>query len=73
MAQVDPLKKASTVEKMNGRSPLLSSNKMSHCFKEWRTANGVLKRIYCLYKNFIIKIDPRNGRKLQYPVRKLRL
>ena len=76
MTQADPPKEASAVEKMNGRSLLLSlclsllslslplslsSNKMTHCFKECRAASGVLKRIYCFYKNFIIKIDPLNS------------
>ena len=81
MTQADPPKEASTVEKMNGRSLLLSlslslslsSNKMTHCFKECRAAGGVLKRIYCFYKNFIIKIDPLNSscsKKISVPRKK---
>ena len=34
MTQADPVKKASTFERMNGRPQLLSSNKTTHCFKE---------------------------------------
>ena len=44
MSQADPPKEASTVKKMNGRSLLLSSNKMTHYFKEWTTPSGVLKK-----------------------------
>ena len=44
--------------KMNGRLLLLSSNKTAHYFKEWRTAGGVLKKIYCLYKNLMLQIYP---------------
>ena len=51
MAQADPTKEASTVKTMNGRSLLLSSNKMTHYFKEWTNPSGVLKKIYCLYQN----------------------
>ena len=61
MAQGDPQKEASTVKKMNGRSLLLFSNKMSYYFKEWLTPSGVLKKIYCLYKNLILQIDPLNS------------
>ena len=76
MAQADPPKEASTVKKMNGRSLLLSSNKMTHYFKEQTNISGVLKKIYCLYKNLMLQIDPFNSscfQNLQYPERQLRL
>ena len=62
MSQADPPKEASTVKKMNGRSLLLSSNKMTHYFKEWTTPSGVLKKIYCLYENLMLQTVavPRN-------------
>ena len=43
MAQADPTREASTVKKMNEQSLLCSSNKMTHYFKNWTTASGVLK------------------------------
>ena len=43
MAQADPTREASTVKKMNEQSLLFSSNKMTHYFKNWTTASGVLK------------------------------
>ena len=58
MAQADPPKEACTVKQMNGRSLLLSSSKMTHYFKEWTIASGVLKNISCLYKNLMLQIDP---------------
>ena len=76
MAQADPPKETSTVKKINGRLLLVSSNKMKHYFKKWTTVNGVLKKIYCLYKNLIFQIDPLNiscSQNLQYPERKFRL
>ena len=42
MAQGDPPKEAGTVKDMNGRSRLLSSNKMKNYFKDWTTTSGVL-------------------------------
>ena len=60
MAQADPPKEASTVKKMNGQLLLLSSNKMTHYFKEWTTSSVILKKIYCLYKNLMLQIDPLN-------------
>ena len=51
MAQADPQKEASTFERMNGRPQRLFSNKMTHCFIEWTTPNGLLKRILLLQKN----------------------
>ena len=50
MAQAHPQKEARTFERMNGRSLLLCSNKMTHYFKEWTTASDVLKKIYFLQK-----------------------
>ena len=75
MAQADPPKEF-TVKKISGRSLLLYSNKMTHCFAEWTTPSSVLKKIYCLYKNLILQIDPLNSscsQKLQHPERKLML
>ena len=76
MPQANPTGEASTVKKMNERSLLFSSNKMTHNFKKWTTASGVLKKIYCLYKNLMLQIDPVNSscyQKLRYPERTLRL
>ena len=41
----------------------------------WMTASGVLKKIYCLYKNLMLRIDPlsKNCQKQQYPKRTLSL
>ena len=51
MAQAAPLKKATTVKKMNDRSLLFSINEITHCFKKWTTASGVLKKyIFSLQK-----------------------
>ena len=75
MVQADPLREASTVKKMNDRLLLLSSNKTTHYFKKWTAASGVLKKIYCLYKNLILQIDPLNSscsQKQHYPERILR-
>ena len=74
MAQAAPLREAS--EQLNNWSLLLSLNKITHYFKKWTTASGVLKKIYCLYKNLILQIDPLNSscsQKQQYPERTLRL
>ena len=76
MAQADPLREAGTVEKMNGRSLLIFSNKTTHYFKECPAERCVLKKIYCLYKNLMLQIDPLSSscsQKLQFPERKLRL
>ena len=76
MAQTDRLNETSTAKKMNGRLLLISSNKATHYFKEWATASGVLKNIYCLYKYLMLQTDSLNSscsQKLQYPKRKLRL
>ena len=60
MAQADLPKEAKTVKKMNVRSLLLYSNKKTLYFKEWRTASGALKEIYCLFKNLMLQRDPLN-------------
>ena len=76
MTQPDPPKEANTVKKMNRRSLLISSNKTTHYFKEWTAASRVLKKICCLYKNLMLRIDPRSSscsQKLHYRERKLRL
>ena len=76
MAHVAPLREASTVKKMNDQSLLFSLNKMKHCFKKWTTGSGVFKKIYCLYKNLMLQIDPVKSscsQKQQYPERTLRL
>ena len=49
---------------------------MTQYFKEWTTLSGVLKKIYCLYKNLMLQIDSLNSscsQKLQYPEIKLKL
>ena len=61
MGPADPLKKASTVKKINGRLLLLYSNKMTHSFKELTTVRDVLKKMYCLYKNLILQTDLLNA------------
>ena len=72
MAQAPCLREASAVKKMNDRSLLLSLNEITHYFKKWTTGSGVLKKIYCLYKNMMLQIDPLKSRQ-QYPERTLRL
>ena len=39
MAQAAPLRKASTVKKINGRSLLFCLNKITHCVKKWTTGS----------------------------------
>ena len=75
IAQVELPKEASVVKKMNGRPLLLFSNKTTLYFKEWTTASGALKKIYCLYKNLMLQIDPLNksfSQKLQYSEKKIK-
>ena len=43
---------------MNNRSLLLSINEITHHFKKWTIESGVLKKIYFLYKNVMLEIDP---------------
>ena len=61
MTQADPPKETNMIKKMNDPSPLFSSNKMAHYIEEWTTTSGVLKKIYCLYKNLMLQIDPFNS------------
>ena len=51
-------------------------NEITHLFEKWKTGSGVLKKIYFLYKNVILQIDPLKSscsQKQQYPERTLRL
>ena len=76
MAQADPPKEARVIKKMNGRLLLLYSNKMTYYFTECATPSGVVKKIYCLYKNLMRQIDPLNSscsQKLQVFERKFGL
>ena len=76
MAQTDPLREANTVKKINDRSLLLSLSKITHYFKKWTAASGVLKNIYCLYKNLMLQIDSLSSscpQKQRYPKITLRL
>ena len=71
MGQTDPPKETSKVKKMNAWSLFLSSNKMTHYFKEW--ISGVWKKICCLYKNLMLQINPlisSCSQKLQHHERK---
>ena len=58
MAQAAPLREASRLKKMNEWSLLLSLNKITYYVKKLATESGVLKKIYCLYKNVTLQIDP---------------
>ena len=40
-SQAAPLRKASTVKKINGRSLLFCLNKITHCVKKWTTGSGL--------------------------------
>ena len=76
MTQADPPKESSAVIKMNGRSLLISSSKMTHCFKEWTIASCVFKKKYWFDKSLMLQIDPlinNCSQKLRYLERKLRL
>ena len=66
IAQGDPPKKVSKVKKMNGRSLLLSSNKMTYYFKKWTTPGVVLKK----YTLFLQKRDASNRSSLTVAVPK---
>ena len=46
------------LEKMIDGSLLPSINEITHYFKRWTTGSGVLKKIYFLYKNVMLQIDP---------------
>ena len=61
---------------MNERSLLRSINEITHYFKKWTTGSGVLKKIFFLYKNVMLQIDPLKSscsQKQQYPERTLKL
>ena len=61
---------------MNDRPLLLSLNEITHYFKKWATGSGVSKKIFCLYKDVMLQIDPLESscsQKQQYPERTLRL
>ena len=76
IAQAAPLRKATTVKIMNEQSLLFSINEITHYFKKWTTGSGLLKKVYFLYKNVMLQIDPLKSRcsqKQQYPERTLRL
>ena len=45
MAQADPLKEVSTIERMNDSLQLLSSKKMTQYFKEQTTPSSIFKYI----------------------------
>ena len=58
------------LEKMKDRSLLPSINEITHCFKKWATGSVVLKKIYFLYKNVMLQIDPLKSscsQRKQYP------
>ena len=61
MALADPQKEASTFERMNAQPQFLSSNKITRFFKKWTAESGVLKKIYCPYKNLMLETDPINN------------
>ena len=69
MAYADRPRETSMFERMNGRSQLLSSNKIiTHYFKEWTTTSGVLQKRFCLL--FMLQIFPLKSnwsRNLHYP------
>ena len=76
IAQAPPLRKATTVKKMNDRSLLLYINEIIHYFKKRTTGSGFLKKIYFLQKNVMLQIDSLKSscsQKQQYPKRTLRL
>ena len=61
---------------MDRGQELLSSNEMAHHFKEWTTANVVLKEISFPYKHLILIIDAlksSRSQKQQHPEGKLKL
>ena len=67
---IDGWLKLLLLEKMNDGSLLLSINEITHYFKKWTTGSGVLKKIYFLYKNVMLQIDPLKSscsQRKQYP------
>ena len=76
MAQTAYYRKATRVKKMNDQSLLFSINEITHYFKKWTTGSGVLKKIFFLYKNVMLQIDPLKSscsQKQLYPETILRL
>ena len=64
------------LKRMNDRSLLLSLNEITHYFEKWVTGSGVLKKIYCLYKNVMLQTDRlkrSSCQKEEYPERTLGL
>ena len=64
MAQAVPL------GKNEDGSLLLSINEITHYFQKWTTGSGVLKKLYFLYKNVMLQIDPLESscsQRKQYP------
>ena len=57
MVQADPPKEASTFERMNNGAQLLSSN-MTNYFKK---CERCFEKLYCLYENLILQINPPNN------------
>ena len=55
---IDGWLKLLLLEKMNDGSLLLSINEITHYFRKWTTGSGVLKKIYFLYKNVMLQINP---------------
>ena len=74
---IDGWLKLLLLEKMHDGSLLLSINEITHYFKKWTTGSGVLKKIYFLYKNVMLQIDPLKSscsqRKQKNPKELLRL
>ena len=67
---IDGWLKLLLLEKMNDGSLLLSINEITHYFKKWTTGSGVLNKIYFIYKNVMLQIDPVKSscfQKQQYP------
>ena len=76
MAQAAPLRKPLQLKTMNDRSLLLSINEITHFIKKWTIGSCVLKKVYFLYKNVMLQIDPFKSscsQKQKYPERTLRL
>ena len=55
---IDGWLKLLLLEKKHDGSLLLSINEITHYFKKWISRSGVLKKIYFIYKNMILQIDP---------------
>ena len=67
---IDGWLKLLLLEKMNDGSLLLSINEITHYFKKWTTGSDVSNKIYFIYKNVMLQIDPVKSscfQKQQYP------